>query len=118
MFLHFNGPAGPLGVQAVTGTSWTTWQSLGEVNEPTMWEAAVETYNQFFDQDAWAAEQVFQQRVQEGQERKPVSGDRYRGQLAIYLTSLKVIQTWPVYSNEYHQRFKKRLDGYRVQALM
>jgi hypothetical protein len=112
LFPHFNGVTGRLHIQARTGTCWRMWDTRDDLEEPNYWVVAVHTYNQFFNQDAWDAEQVWQDKVFRGEEKSPVSGDEFQGGLALYLTPVKAIKSWPTYSLEYIEHFKKCLDAY------
>ena len=108
---HFNCMLGPYSVAAATGTCWTTWNTLYEVTEPAKWVVAVRTYNQFFDKDSWLAWTASQAKIAEGNERRQVSGEEFQGQLAVYLTSIKAVRSWPVYSVPYHEHFNERLNA-------
>jgi hypothetical protein len=112
LFPHFNETPGRLHMQARTGTCWTEWDKLDDKVNPNYWVVAVRTYNQFFNQNAWLAEQAWRDRLIQNKARYPVSGDEFEGGLAVYLTPVKVIKPWPTYSATYAEHFKKRLDAY------
>jgi hypothetical protein len=82
------------------------------VEEPNYLVVAVQSYNQYSNQDALDAEQVWQDKVNRGEDKSPINSDEFQGRLALYLTPIKVIKSWPLYSREYIEHFKKRLNAY------
>ena len=109
LFPHFNHVQGLLSIQAMTGTCWRRWDTMNEAVIPNWWVIAVRTYNQFFNKDAWRDEEERQKHCRDGG-RCLVSGDEFKGKVAVYLTPLRLINPSPVDGLEYMEDFKRRLD--------
>jgi hypothetical protein len=83
-----------------------TWKS-----RTTGWLLCTHTINPL-TKTRWMPKQVWQDKVNRGEDKSPINSDEFQGGLALYLTPIKVIKSWPLYSREYIEHFKKRLNAY------
>jgi len=95
-----------------------TWRNRDEATEGNDVGGRRPDIQSILQLTTWAAEPAFLQRVFRGQERLPVSGDELHCRLAIYLTSVNVIQSFRENSVKCNEHFKKRLYAVARQATL